>query len=218
MITPTNVGIPFDVSPGAARDAARQILSQRQFRPERSPKPLEGVLRWISDRIDGIADAIGDFLTGLFRPLFRILPGDFGIVLGFALCTGIAALVIWLVSRNVVRSPKPAADHPSQSSDVTDDPNELEAAAQRAEREQRFDLAIRYRYRAGLIRLDRAGVIELQPWNTAALLTRRVASPRFDRITDTFEAVTYGGRTANGSQANTVRAEWSTLLTEVIHR
>ena len=213
-----SIGHRFDVSPGAARDAAREILSQREFRPEHSPKPLEGVVRWISDRLDGIVNAIGDFLRGLFQPLFRILPGDLGTVLGFALCIGIAALVIWLVSRNLVRNPKRAADHPSQGAQATDDPNELEAAAQRAERDEQFDLAIRYRYRAGLIRLDRAGVIELQPWNTAALLTRRVASPRFDRITDTFEAVTYGGRTANGSQANTVRAEWSTLLTEVGHR
>ena len=98
------------------------------------------------------------------------------------------------------------------------DPNDLEAAAQRAERDHRFDLAIRLRYRAGLIRLDRAGVIELQPWNTAALLARTVASPRFDRITDTFEAIAYGGRAATGTQVNTVRAEWSTLLTEVMHR
>lgn len=218
MIEFKSVGPPFDVSPGAARDTARQILSQREFRPEHSPKPLEGVIRWLRDRIDGIVNAIGDFLAGLFNPLFSILPGAFGTVLGFALCIGIAALVIWLVSRNVVRNQKRAADHPSQNSQVTDDPNELETAAQRAEREQQFDLAIRYRYRAGLIRLDRAGVIDLQPWNTAALLTRRVASPRFDRITDTFEEVTYGGRTANGSQASTVRAEWSTLLTEVSHR
>ena len=205
------------VDPNGARDAAREILNRREFRPEPSPKPLEGVVKWIGDRLNGIAEGIGDFFSGLFKPLFELLPGTWGIVVGFTICIAIAAFVIWLVSRNVVRPPKIAAsDSPATERDI--DPNDLEVAAQRAEREEQFDLAIRLRYRAGLIRLDRAGVIELQPWNTAALLTRAVASPRFDRITDTFEAITFGGRAATGTQVNTVRAEWSTLLTEVSHR
>ena len=205
------------VDTSAARDAAREILGRREFRPEGSPKPLEGVVTWIGDRLNGIAEGIGDFFSGLFKPLFELLPGMWGLVLGIVLCVGIAAFVIWLVSRNVVRAPKIAATGSNGAApDV--DPNELEAAAQRAEREEQFDLAIRLRYRAGLIRLDRAGVIELQPWNTAAVLTRKVGSPRFDRITDTFEAITYGGRAATGTQVNTVRAEWSTLLTEVSYR
>ena len=205
------------VDPNAARDAAREILRGREFRPAGSPKPLEGVVTWIGDRLNGIAEGIGDFFSGLFKPLFELLPGNWGVTLGIALCVGIAAFVIWLVSRNVVRAPNVAATASNGAAPDTD-PKDLEAAAQRAERDEQFELAIRLRYRAGLIRLDHARVIELQPWNTAALLTRKVASPRFDRITDTFEAITYGGRAATGTQANTVRAEWSTLLTEVGHR
>lgn len=216
-MTPIVVRPLAAVDPNAARDAAREILRGREFRPAGSPKPLEGVVTWIGDRLNGIAEGIGDFFSGLFKPLFELLPGNWGLVLGIMLCVGIAAFVIWLVSRNMVRAPKIAATTPNRAAPAND-PNDLEAAAQRAERDEQFDLAIRLRYRAGLLRLDRAGVIELQPWNTAALLTRKVASPRFDRITDTFEAIAYGGRPATGTQVNTVRAEWSTLLTEVSHR
>ena len=85
---------PMRVDPGGARDAARQILGRREFQPERAPKPLAGPVRWIGDRLNGIADwlgtAIGDVFDWIFkqgpdlaRPLF-VLKGSQNINGGFS--------------------------------------------------------------------------------------------------------------------------------------
>ena len=208
---------PIAADPVGAQDAARRILSRREFRPERPPKPIEGPLRWISDRLNGIADWIGQAITDTFNWIFHLLPGVWGLALGIALCVGLAAFVVWLVGRNrqglrrvVTRRSTPPAR--------VEDPDELDRRADAATQAGEYGVAIRFRYRAGLIRLDRAAVIELRPWNTSSTLTRRLASPRFDRLTDTFDAVAYGGQAATNADASTARSEWPTLLAELHDR
>ncbi len=202
------------VDPEGARDAAREILGRPEFRPERTPKPLAGPLRWIGDRLDGIADWIGNAIDDTFRWIFELLPGAWGTAVGIAICVAVAALVMWLIGRNrtsrhrAASATAPAARH-------AEDPRALEREADAATQAGQYSLAVRLRYRAGLIRLDRAAVIDLRPWNTSATLTRRLDSRRFDRLTDTFDAVVYGDQAATNAEAATARTEWPELLTEV---
>ena len=205
------------VDPGAARDAARQILRQREFRPERTPKPLAGPVQWIGDRLNGIADWLGNAIQDTFSWIFHLFPGVPGLILGVVICVGLAAIVIWLIGRNRVRTTR--VDRSAESSPTeVEDPRRLERAADAATQDGHYALAVRLRYRAGLIRLDRADVIDLRPWNTSAHLTRRLDSRRFDRLTDTFDAVTYGAQPATNADAATARTEWPELVTEMKSR
>lgn len=205
------------VDPGAARDAARQILRQREFRPERTPKPLAGPVQWIGDRLNGIADWLGNAIQDAFSWIFHLFPGVPGFILGVVICVGLAAIVIWLIGRNRVHTTR--VDRSAESSPTeVEDPRRLERAADAATQDGHYALAVRLRYRAGLIRLDRADVIDLRPWNTSAHLTRRLDSRRFDRLTDTFDAVTYGAQPATNADAATARTEWPELVTEMKSR
>ncbi len=203
----------LDVDPGAARDSARSILRGNEFRPEQPPKPLESPLRWLGDRLNGIADWIGQAFSDFFRWLFDLLPGIWGTIVGvFILVVLIAAIVGLLVrtpyGRRTLRRTDP--EHAPVA-----DPDELDAAADAAARAGDYSSAVRLRYLAGLIRLDHAAVIDLRPWNTSAALARRIGSPRFDRIAETFDAVAYGGAPATDETDSSARREWPALLAEV---
>lgn len=202
------------VDPAGARDAARSILGRREFRPEREPKPLEGPLRWVSDRLNGVADWIGQAISDTFRWIFDLVPGLAGTILGIAICVGLAAVVVALIVRN--RGTRQGARPGGQpSASVPDDPDALDRAADTATAAGEYATAIRLRYRAGLVRLDRLAVIDLRPWNTSATLMRRIGSARFDDLTGTFEAVAYGGRIPTNADASSARTEWPNLLAEV---
>ena len=210
--------IIFDrVDPGAARDAARQILRQSEFRPERTPKPLAGPVQWIGDRLNGVADWLGTAIQDVFSWIFHLLPGVWGLILGVVICVALAAVVAWLIGRNRIRAARVDREGLPSSARL-EDPRALERAADAATRDGQYALAVRLRYRAGLIRLDRADIIDLRPWNTSAHLTRRLDSRRFDRLTDTFDAVTYGAQPATNADAAIARTEWPELVTEMKSR
>jgi hypothetical protein len=92
------------------------------------------------------------------------------------------------------------------------DPAELERRAEEAEAALDLDRAVRLRYEAGLVRLVRAGRLELRPDTTAAGAARQVGSPTMDRLTADFEAVVYGGRPADAADVARSRAGWVELL------
>ena len=85
------------------------------------------------------------------------------------------------------RAPSPADD---------EDPDALERAADEAERDGDLARALRLRFRAGLLRLGDRGAIHYRPSVTTGEVRRTLGSATFDDLAGTFEAVTYGGRTA----------------------
>ena len=94
------------------------------------------------------------------------------------------------------------------------DPGELEALADEAERQGRLAEALRLRFRAGLIRLDRKGALELRPGLTNRAVRRTLRSARFDDLAVDFDEVIYGGRTATADDVGQARAEWPRVLEE----
>jgi hypothetical protein len=92
------------------------------------------------------------------------------------------------------------------------DPRKLEAEANDAERRGDHELAIRLRFRAGLLRLGLAKVIPFRPSLTTGELRRLLTSPEFDRLGSDFDEIVYGGRRAGAEDAAAARAGWDQVL------
>lgn len=92
------------------------------------------------------------------------------------------------------------------------DPDQLEAAARLAEERQEHAEAMRLLFRAALIRLDRAGLIELRPGTTSGTIAEAIADPGFARLATRFDAVVYGGRPATPDDPRRVRELMTSLL------
>jgi hypothetical protein len=92
------------------------------------------------------------------------------------------------------------------------DPAELEARASEAEGAGDLATAFRLLFRAALVRLDRAGLIDLQPGTTSGSLVETLGSDRFAAIAARFDAVVYGDRPAEPSDLTSVREVVPELL------
>ena len=189
------------VDPDRARDQAREILGGRRYKPADVPRPFEGALEWLGDRLR----PIGDF----FSRITESLPGKIALA---AVLAGVVAVVALLVAHR--RTAASATGGPSRrrSSDERADPGRLEREADAAERRGDLDVALRLRFRAGLLRLDRAGAIHFRPSITTGQVARRLRLPSFDDLAITFDAVAYGGRHASATDLQSARAEWPRVL------
>jgi len=94
----------------------------------------------------------------------------------------------------------------------TEDPRALERAADRAERDGDWERAVRLRFRAGLLRLDRRHVIDYRPSLTTGEVARAVGSPAFADVGERFDAIAYGGRPAAREDAEHARRGWAEVL------
>ena len=80
-----------------------------------------------------------------------------------------------------------------------------------ASRPRRYDLAlaVRLRFRAGLLRLDRdAHAITYRHSIPTGEVRAELASPTFDELADTFEGITYGGNDAGPDDTAEARHDW----------
>ena len=96
-----------------------------------------------------------------------------------------------------------------------EDPAELERLADEAERRGDLEIALRLRFRAGLLRLGRARAVAAA---SVALRTREarraLRNPRFDRLARDFDEVVYGGRAPRPEDVAAARSEWPRVLAE----
>ena len=80
--------VAAQVDPDRARDQAREILGGRRFKPAGVPRPFQGALEWLGDRLR----PIGDF----FSAITESLPGKVALA---AVLAGIVAVVALLFAR-----------------------------------------------------------------------------------------------------------------------
>ena len=195
------------VDPDAARRDAQHILSDRRFRSSSTPRPLRGPLRWLGDRIESVFGPIGRWLG--------LVPGWLWLV-GLGLVVAAVAVVAVIASRRRRRrvARAPAGKPLVTAAEDSEDPSELERAADAAERDGDLARALRLRFRAGLLRLGDRGAIRYRPSVTTGEVRRTLGSARFDDLAGTFEAVTYGGRPAGHPDVDTSRREWPRVLEE----
>jgi len=184
------------------------MLSDGRFRSSNTPRPLRSPLRWLADRIDSVFGAIGRML------------GSVSGVLWLTAAVIVLAVVVWALvrarSRRAARVP--AVTPRRRAPEEDEDPDALERAADAAERDGDLDRAVRLRFRAGLLRLGGRGAIRYRPSVTTGEVRRTLASPRFDDLAGTFEAVTYGGKTADPPDVDAARREWPSVLEESARR
>ncbi|MEY2567397.1 MAG: hypothetical protein QOE35_1926 [Actinomycetota bacterium] len=212
--TPDVPGTTADAH-AATRDAAR-ILAQARFKPPAHPRPLRGLFHWLGARLEPVLRPLrplGRPFAALWRNLADGGPDGFGV-------GAVVALVATLVSLRLIRRRgRRLAVGGGGRRDRTRglDPEQLERDAVVAEQEGRLDDAIHLRFLAGLVRLDRAGVIELRPSLTSGALRRKVPSPALRDLTLTFEEIAYGGRPAVLDDVEQARVQWPRAL-EDAHR
>jgi hypothetical protein len=196
------------VDPDRAREQAREILGGRRYKPADVPRPFEGALEWLGDRLR----PIGDFFS-------RITESLAGKIVLAALLAGVVALVAVLVARR--RAAAGATSGRSRrraSPDAHADPARLEREADAAERRGDLDVALRLRFRAGLLRLDRTGAIRFRPSITTGQVARRLRLRDFDDLAITFDAVAYGGRHASATDLRSARSGWPRVLDQAGHK
>lgn len=194
------------VDPDAARQTARDILSDPRYHPRRAPRPFAGLFRrlgeLIVDPIIRFFRGIGDFLPSVGTAPWLLLA---------AVVVVAAAVITMKLSAGRGRQRFEAArghGHDEQGLD----PEGLERRAEEAERHGDLDLALRLRFRAGLVRLDDAGVVRLRPGLTNAAVSRILRSSRFEELAGDFDEVAYGGRPATADQVATARTGWPALV------
>ncbi len=201
-MTAAGLAVAGQIDPDQARDQARQILGGRRYKPANVPRPFEGVLEWLGDRLR----PIGDFLSRLTESLVG------KIVLAAVLAGIVTAIALLVARRRAASEARPSSGRRRGARDESLDPGRLEREAEAAERRGDLDAALRLRFRAGLLRLDRAGAIRFRPSITTGQVARRLRMPVFDDLAVTFDAVAYGGRHASATDLSTARAAWPHVL------
>ena len=196
-------GFATAVDPGDAQRAAQRILAGRQYRSAPTPRPLRKQLSWLGDRLHGVVDWFGRVLAHV--PPYVLL------LLGLA----ILAVAVSVVATKVrQRRGRPDARRRGRvlAVDEAEHPEELERAADAAERAGRLDDALRLRFRAGLLRLGDRGAIRYRPSVTTNEVRRVLGSETFDELARTFEHVAYGGRRAGAPDLDAARREWPRVV------
>ncbi|MCB0866448.1 MAG: DUF4129 domain-containing protein [Solirubrobacterales bacterium] len=193
----------------AARRAAREILGEPRFGGD-------GGGSFVDDALDAILKPIEKAIDWL-RGLGLGDSIDLGIPIPFWLIVlGAAAALLVLGAR--ARRRRAARDDVSARGlgiAAGTDPAELERLADRAEADGDAALAVRLRFRAGVLRLAATGALRLRPSTTAREVATDLASPEMDWIVDRFERISYGGERATPDDARGSRERWGRLTAAV---
>ena len=194
------------MSPGQAREQARHILSERRFRGTSLPRPLHDFFSWLADRLHFVTRA-WDWLAaelGGAAVLWTIV-GLIVLLVATALGSRLAARRAEVEARGIGRRDRGRRE----------DPAELERLADEAERRGDLEVALRLRFRAGLLRLGRARALPLRPSLRTREARRALRNPRFDQLARDFDEVVYGRRAPRPEDVAAARSEWPQVLAEV---
>ena len=196
------------MSPAQAREEARHILSERRFHGTSVPRPLHGFFSWLARHLH--------FLSRGFDWVAVRIGGQK--VLWTIVAVGVLALTA-VVSRQLARrrvevEARGRGRHRRGARGREEDPAELELLADEAERRGDLEVALRLRFRAGLLRLGRARALPLRPSLRTREARRALRSARFDRLARDFDEVVYGGRSPNAADVETARTEWPRVVAE----
>lgn len=197
---------PAAVDASQARADAGHVLDGRRFKPSRAPRPLAGVLRTLGRWLQPLADRLGT----LWEPVSRSLGAQLALV--GVVFLGAAIISLRLIGRRGPHSLPRLRRGGAEGTGL--DPDDLERAAAAAEAAGDLDRAVRLRFVAGVLRLDRAGVISYRSSLTTGQLRARLRSPSFAELAAAFDEIAYGGRPAAPDDVAASRAGWSRVLAE----
>ncbi len=187
---------------GDPRAQARDILSQSRFTGTRVPGPFRGLIDWLGDRVRSLLDRLDIWLPGGRKVLW----------LSLAALVGLIAVVV--ARRTLTRRVRAATVAAAAAAPPRDSARELERRADAAEAGGDLALALRLRFRAGLLRLDAGGAIEFRPSISTYEVRRTLRSSDFDALASDFDDVVYGGRPAAADDLEASRRRWPAVVSE----
>jgi hypothetical protein len=164
-----------------------------------------------------VLNRLGQWLHDLFNPVghpfgsgFHWLAHVFGrtgaeVAIGTALVV-VAFLVAVVIVRRSARLGRP--DQISGPESVSDEPMALERHADEAEQNGDLELAVRLRFRAGLLRLERGGLLAGRDSRTSRDIAMALQSPSFTRLAADLEEILYAEMPADASHAEAARTLW----------
>lgn len=202
-------GTPAAGTAADERELAADILSGRRYHPIEAPKPFRGALEQLGEWLEPVLGPVGRLLADVLDAL----PAW---VLALAALAGLVVLATRLGRRRVGAGGVGAV--PAGGLEDELDPRLLDRAADAAEAAGRLHEAYRLRFRAGVLRLHRAGAIDDAPSRTTAALAEQLRSSRFAHLAHDFDEVAYGERSVSADDLAGVRAEWSAVLEEAGRR
>jgi hypothetical protein len=196
------------------RRRAHSILGERRFHGRKTPGPFRGVLRWLGDVLSPVFGPVGRFLVRVFGPVGRFVAELWEHAPTRILLLGGVLLFAALLSLLVIRRRTATAIVRTHADDTftSDDPRELERAADDAERAGDYGRALRLRFRAGVLRLQLDGRIRRGRTTTTRAIGRQLRLREFDELGRTFDAVAYGGAAASAADATAAREQWRRVL------
>jgi hypothetical protein len=157
---------------------------------------------------------IGNFVSRLVRDV----PGPSWLAAAVLVIALALALVVWLVRvHRTGRLGRFSAGTEARHT-AREHPDDLERQADDAERNGLLDVALRLRFRAGLLRLDRRGVIRYRPSLTTNEVRRALGSSTFDELAQRFEEVTYGDAVAGPDDVDAARTNWPRVVEDAARR
>ncbi len=135
------------------------------------------------------------------------------IILGLIVLT-VVCLVAMRIARRV---PRLGPETTTTGTDgLREDPRRLEAEADAAEASGDLELAVRLRFRAGLLRLERQGLLAGRDVLTAAEIADRLQSPSFRKLAADLEEILYAEAPAQSSHARSSRELWPQVQPEAL--
>jgi hypothetical protein len=202
-----------------ARHQVQGILDKAPYRtsPGHTPRPLAGVLHALGRALNAalgrpsrwfyhhVLLSIGHGFTSAFGGWWVLVVGILSVGLG-------VTQGLLLVKRRTRIATRGISNRSLSS--VTEDPDEIDRWAADAEDAGDHQKAVRLRFRAGLLRLQRAGVIVNQQAQTDRQLSASLHSPTFDGLADRHERILYAGDRATAADAATARTDWPRVLVE----
>ncbi|MBX3314178.1 MAG: DUF4129 domain-containing protein [Actinobacteria bacterium] len=192
--------------PGADSRLAGQVLDQDEYREPDLPRPFRRPLQWLGERIVAVWDAGVDLLSPVL--------GTRGAALALIalIGAGLVMLVLHLVGRATRTAAGGGAPGTGLLVDPSLDPARLEQRADDARRAGDHGAAVRLRYEAGLVRLVRAGRLRLRPETTPSDAAHQIDLPVMDALTEAFEEIVYGGRSATAVDDDAAVRGWREVL------
>ncbi len=198
----------------AAKNAVKKILNGPQFHPPQPPRPFAGILNFFSRYIHKYLSPIIHWISNsIYGPLNRSLNGymypSILVVVAFFVII-IAAIII---HRRPSTGKKLFKASDAELPDV--DPETLDALAEKAHFNQDYKLSIRLRFKAGLTRLEKQGLIINQQSQTLLQLSGEIPSNTFSALANDLTLIVYGNEPATESLSNFSKLNWPNVLVEV---
>ncbi|MDQ3662490.1 MAG: hypothetical protein M3454_15860 [Actinomycetota bacterium] len=195
---------------GQARREAQRVLAQARYREQEVPRPFAGLFALLGR----LLEPVGDAFAAAFRFLARLLPGgDSSVwaVLGVLVVVGAAVVSLRLGRRRAQASAQATAQSHLRSLDE----RSLERAAAAAALAGDHSKAVRLRFLAGLLRLDKADAITWRPSLITSEVEASICSAEFESLARSFDEIVYGGRAAMPEDSERARAGWQRVLQDV---